>query len=652
MKNEVVIIIPVLDQLLYTKRLLESIKRHKFTTFDTLRVVVVDNGSKGDTKEFLKEWLSSPVQVVVGEEHVKADTLGLRYVITNEDNKGFAPAVNQGIDFFLDDGDSPNFLIMNNDMELIDGCLDALYTTAYEKEDIGIVGGKLLFSDGRIQHGGAFLNVLGWGQHTGGGIQGDNKFFGAEKRECEYVTGALFFIKADVFLKTPLCGFDDRFAPAYFEEVDFCYAAREHGFKTVYTPDAKAYHFENTTGKELYGNAEDLKKALSDKNQIKFYLKQEEAYKRYSSSNEQKLLMVCQIYGDWSFAIVMRNLAKGFARNGVDVSIASEEYHNLHAMEDWEIKQLINKPNDYWNRAVMRSSEGDHMYLMPPGRKRIAHTTGENSRVSAMWVDQLNHTDMVLTTSTFFQNVLHKGGVNVPIHVLPNSVDVTKYNLEVERAQMNREFRSVNFFSMFAWGERKNPDALFKAFIEEFGPEDDVTLTVHSLSMEFVLSHAGLSIKEYIQRLAGGKKHAPIFVTSKSLHEVVIPNFMRNFDVNVLTTRGEGFGNSVLECAAVGIPSIVTAYSGVTDFVKEHEEVGWLVDYDLVDIPLQKLPYFRNYIGGRWAEINIEALRSRLRYVANNKHLIKKFGQNAHRKAQNYSIEKVGALATSLIFEE
>jgi len=623
------IVIPVCNQIFYTKKLIESIQEHEFKACDKIIIFVVDNASTDGTKEFCKGLTDT-------------EKLDFRY-LQNDTNLGFGPAVNQGMKILLLEYPDIDILVMNNDMELLPGCIDALLKE--RPEDIGIVGGRLLFADGRIQHAGAFLNIYGWGEHKGAGqndsdpsVQPEEE----EEEEEEYVTGALFLLKSKLLKK--LDHFDERFQPCYFEEVSMCFDARKLGFKTVYDPKCLAYHFENKTGMDIY---HDIKKVndISRKNQIKFYLKHEEDYYEYTS--EDRILFCCKITGEWSFSIVMRNLAKGLSRNGVDVAIAPEEYHQPGNVWDWEVKKMINKPHDYWNRHVLRSSEGDHLYLMPPGKSRIAHTTGESNRINRAWREQLNAVDKVITNSTFFRDVMLNYGVTKPISVVPNAVDMNLYKSSNSMMPLTYK-RGINFVSVFHFGERKNPEALFKAFIEEFDTKEDVTLTVHSLSLHWVLQQQGKDIKQYIRELSGGKEHAPIYCTNSFLPDTTMPYFLRNIDCNISSSRGEGFGNGIVEVSALGIPSIVTNYSGMTDFVTP--DVGWLVDYKLVDIPLQILPYFKNYVGGQWAEISHEHLRACLRYAYEHRDEVKLKGKAALQKVQNYSIENVGKLAKQVIF--
>lgn len=644
MKRTVSVVVPVKDNLFYTKGLIESIFKHvtepeSVSKVDTLCICVVNNGSTDGTKEYLENLATSKI---VENTDVKV----FFNVWNNEQNLGYGVACNQGMKFCLDAFPDSDVLFMNNDMQLIEGCIDALIDCAYSKDDIGIVGGRLLFADGGVQHAGAFLNVFGWGQHKGAGGRDEDEFNNQKVCEVEYTTGALFFIKNELIRK--LGGFDERFEKAYFEEVSYVYDARKLGYKTYYTPKAKAYHYENTTGKQVLGSTEAVSQ-LSRQNQIRFYLKHDED--SYEFTSDDRLLLTSKIYGDWSFSVVMRNLAKGLSRNGVDVAIAPEEYHNPSNVEDWEIKQMINKPKDYWNRYVLRSSEGDQMYLMPPGKKRIAHTTGESTRISRAWRDQLNNVDQVITTSNFFKSVLLEHGVRTPVYVVPNAVDIENYNPSIKPVSLGQNVRmgKTNFVSMFHYGERKSPETVFRAFIQEFGQDEDVTLTVHSLSMHYVLHHQyNIDVKQWLRSVAGDKSHPPIYITSSFISDLLVPHFIKNFNVFILASRAEGFGLPVLEAGACGLPSIVTGYSGLLDYATE--DVSWHIGYDLVDIPLQTLPYFRNYVGGKWAEPSVEDLRKKMRYAHEHPEEVKLKGEAAAKKAEQYSIENIGRLAKDVIF--
>jgi len=242
MTKNLAIIIPVYNQLHYTRQVIQSIIKERKNTknIETIHLVIVDNASTDETSEFLK-----------GEEYLQnVDGLKFYYIIS-ETNLGYGGGSNKGIKliketYCVEDCD---YLIMNNDMVVLEGCFDKLEEAAYSDSKIGIVGGKLLFPDSTIQHAGAFLNVFGWGQHKGGGLREVDYLVEERVEEQEYVTGALFYLKetsVEILLEKDSTIFDEQFF-MYFEEVDMCYRLRKYGYITVYTPFARAIHFENVS---------------------------------------------------------------------------------------------------------------------------------------------------------------------------------------------------------------------------------------------------------------------------------------------------------------------------------------------------------------------------------------------------------------------
>lgn len=223
----ITVIFPTYNKLIFTKKAVNSILSQNLPHNTQLFLGIVDNNSTdGETLDYLI-YLEN-----------KYDNV---FIIKNIENVGFAKACNQAIHYIFGKIPNSDILITNSDIEMLDNCITNLYKCAYDNTSTGIVGGKLLFPDGTIQHAGAFLNAAGRGQHIGAGSRSDISFLFNERKEVEYCTGALFYIKNDVFYFVEK--FDERFF-MYFEEVSFCYDAREHGFKTIFEPNATAIHYE------------------------------------------------------------------------------------------------------------------------------------------------------------------------------------------------------------------------------------------------------------------------------------------------------------------------------------------------------------------------------------------------------------------------
>lgn len=132
-------------------------------------------------------------------------------------------------------------IVLNPDMRFPVAWLTAFVRPFEQNQEIGIVGCKLLDSEGRIQHaGGLVRRDLVLAEHFGTGEPDDGRW----DASCpvEFVTGAALGIRQPLFEQTG--GFDPAFFPGYFEDVDLCRRVRSLGYEVWYEGQAVAVHFE------------------------------------------------------------------------------------------------------------------------------------------------------------------------------------------------------------------------------------------------------------------------------------------------------------------------------------------------------------------------------------------------------------------------
>jgi len=135
-----------------------------------------------------------------------------------------------------------------------------------QQPQIGAVGGKLFFPDGRIQHVGVVLGIGGGACHVLAGQAGNSPgYFGSALviRNYSAVTGACCMTRRAVFEEVG--GFDERFA-LDFNDVDYCLRVGARGYRIVGTPFAQLYHFEGASfgSREHVVNPAEVK-ALSER---------------------------------------------------------------------------------------------------------------------------------------------------------------------------------------------------------------------------------------------------------------------------------------------------------------------------------------------------------------------------------------------------
>ena len=136
-------------------------------------------------------------------------------------------------------------LFLNNDTEIITpDWIEHMLCHAARKE-IGAVGAKLLYPDGKIQHAGVILGIQGTAGHSHKYFDRDAVgYFSMLKsvHNVSAVTGACMMMRRDIF--DEVGGFDEMLSHSY-NDIDLCLQIRQKGYRIIFTPYAELYHFES-----------------------------------------------------------------------------------------------------------------------------------------------------------------------------------------------------------------------------------------------------------------------------------------------------------------------------------------------------------------------------------------------------------------------
>ncbi|MBF0219644.1 MAG: glycosyltransferase [Gammaproteobacteria bacterium] len=137
---------------------------------------------------------------------------------------------------------------LNNDLEITDGgWLEEMVSHALRPE-IGAVGARLLYPDGRLQHAGVVLGLGGVAGHAMKYFPGDSKGYCGRAvlvQNYSAVTAACLVIRREIF--TAVGGFDEVNLPVAFNDIDLSLRIGEAGYRNLWTPFAELIHHESAS---------------------------------------------------------------------------------------------------------------------------------------------------------------------------------------------------------------------------------------------------------------------------------------------------------------------------------------------------------------------------------------------------------------------
>jgi GT2 family glycosyltransferase len=214
-KPVISIVLVLFNRAELTLACLRSIAEHQN---EEIEVVIVDNASSDQTSHLL-------------------DRLKGARIIRNSENRHFLAGVNQA----TTECRGEYILLLNNDAQLLPGALQSALGTLRSSADIGAVGGRIILLDGTLQEAGSVIWQNGSCSGYGRGDDPSAPMY-CFRRDVDYCSGAFLLTPRKTWEK--LGGFDTVFAPAYYEETDYCMRLWAQGLRVVYEPGAAITHYE------------------------------------------------------------------------------------------------------------------------------------------------------------------------------------------------------------------------------------------------------------------------------------------------------------------------------------------------------------------------------------------------------------------------
>lgn len=234
------VVIPTCDQAKMLEACVESLFR---CTYQNIEVILVENNSS--------EAQTEEMYAALQQRHPERVN-----VVRWDKGFNYSALINFGATF----AKGEYLLLLNNDTEVISPDFIEEMLGYLQRPEVGVVGAKLYFKDGLVQHAGMLVGPYDALVHV-------HQFFPSYRAgylarairpgNFSAVTGACQMVKRSVF--DEVGGYDEQFAVG-FNDADFCLRIREAGYSVVFTPYAELYHYEFVSrGREVVNGEKQLR---------------------------------------------------------------------------------------------------------------------------------------------------------------------------------------------------------------------------------------------------------------------------------------------------------------------------------------------------------------------------------------------------------
>lgn len=216
------IIIPTFNGLAHLRGCLKALKETVPADLP-VEIIVVDDASRDGTADYLQRFSRREprLKIVANSENVG---------VIHSCNRGAATATGEYLVF------------LNNDTVPLKGWLAPLLRTFRDYPDAGVVGGKLVYPDGRLQEAGGVLFSDGSGARFGHNSANSHDPLFNFVRDVDYCSRSLLATRRDLFQE--LGGFETFFSSPQDEDKDYCLKVRHENRRAYYQPESTAIHWQ------------------------------------------------------------------------------------------------------------------------------------------------------------------------------------------------------------------------------------------------------------------------------------------------------------------------------------------------------------------------------------------------------------------------
>jgi len=235
-------------------------------------------------------------------------------------------------------------------------------------------------------------------------------------------------------------------------------------------------------------------------------------------------------------------------------------------------------------------------YMFPalPGRQ-WGITMTEGTKLPDGWADACNERcERIIVPCEHNAEAFEKSGVKVPIHIMPGGTCPVEFPLLTSPPS-----NPYTFLALADRGARKGWVEVWQAFFAAFQGVDNVRLVIKTRP----------HTNSLIEMISGASNRDPR-ISFWMDNADTMADVYSQVDCFAIPSKSEGWGMPHREATMMGIPTIVTRYSGLDDGHTDDWATIVLDDWELAEIPKG----YAEHVQGKWAQVDVSAVAEAMRW--------------------------------------
>jgi glycosyltransferase involved in cell wall biosynthesis len=254
--------------------------------------------------------------------------------------------------------------------------------------------------------------------------------------------------------------------------------------------------------------------------------------------------------------------ALSLAAAGYDVYCKEIKYNNRNITIEDEISNLLSKTSDDFDIIIHHVLPKDYKYI--GGSKNIGFVALETLNLSdSIWLKNLSMMDEILVPNEASKKCLIHSGYAKPIKIFNHTFNYNKIINSTSPAFIAELNNKFNFIFIGEFSKRKNPEALIRAFQNEFHYIEPVNLVIKTNTSLDIINKFTQNVK---RNMKNSERYKTELIVSDYLSEDSLWAIMKQCHAFVMPSCGEAWCYPAMEAMALGLPIIYTAGIGIEDY--------------------------------------------------------------------------------------